>query len=369
METKNSTAERKRDHIRICLERSVQFKRKSTWLEHVHLLHNALPEISAKEIKTETRFLGAQLSFPFMIEAMTGGVPEALEINSALAESAESLKVGMCVGSQRLALEDAESRRTFRVAREKAPTAFLVANIGAAQLSERPGEKAAGAVEMIEANALSIHLNPLQEVVQGEDQAGFSNVLKTMEKAVEAVDVPVIVKETGCGISREVAKKLITTGVSCLDVAGAGGTSWAAVESLRAEESHDDSRAGLGREFWDWGIPTAASVIETRSVTNLPIVASGGLRTGLDLAKCLAIGANLGGAAHPLLWPATMGANNVIREIRQYMTGLRAAMFVVGARSIVDLRRTQFLVTGELMQWLDQRKIKPRGEPSARKRK
>ncbi|NIN69150.1 MAG: type 2 isopentenyl-diphosphate Delta-isomerase, partial [Anaerolineae bacterium] len=148
METSKSTAERKSDHIRICLERSVQFRSKSTWLEHVDLLHNALPEMSAKEMKTETRFLGAELSFPFMIEAITGGVPEALEINSALAESAETLKVAMGVGSQRLGLEDAESARTFRVAREKAPTAFLVGNIGAAQLSERPGEKAARSVEM-----------------------------------------------------------------------------------------------------------------------------------------------------------------------------------------------------------------------------
>jgi len=363
------TSERKRDHIRICIEKPVQFRHKSTWLEHVHLPHNALPEISAKEIQTETRFLGAKLSFPFMIEPITGGVPEALTINSALAESAETLRVAMGVGSQRLGLEDAESERTFKVVREKAPTAFLVANIGAAQLSERPGDKAARAVEMIEANALSIHLNPLQEIVQGEDHANFSNALKMIGKTVDAVDVPVIVKETGCGISREVARKLITAGVSCIDVAGAGGTSWAAVESLRAEESHDDSRARLGREFWDWGIPTAASVIETRSVTNLPIVASGGLRTGLDLAKCLAIGANLGGAAYPLLRPATMGASNVIGEIRQYASELHAAMFIVGARNIEALRGTQFLVTGELRQWLDQRKIKLRREPSTRKRK
>jgi len=364
-----STAERKRDHIRICLEKPVQFRNKSTWLEHVHLLHNALPEISAKEIQTETRFLGAKLSFPFMIEPITGGVPEALAINSALAESAETLKVAMGVGSQRLGLEDTESEKSFRVAREKAPTAFLVANIGAAQLSEHPGDRAARAVEMIEANALSIHLNPLQEVVQGQDQASFRNVSKMIQKTVDAVDVPVIVKETGCGISREVARTLIAAGVSCLDVAGAGGTSWAAVESLRAEESHDDVRARLGKEFWDWGIPTAASVIETRSVANIPIVASGGLRTGLDLAKCLAIGANLGGAACPLLRPATKGVDHVVREIRQYIAELRAAMFIVGARNMEALRRTDFVVTGELRQWLDQRKIKPRREPSKRKRR
>jgi len=254
----NQIEERKVDHIKICLEENVQAQRTTTGFEDVFLVHKALPEIERDKIDLSTVIFSHKLSVPLLVGAMTGGTAKALKINAAIAEAVEELGLGMGVGSQRVAIEDSKLEASFTIARKKAPTAFLVANIGGPQLVGRYGVKEARkAVEMLEANALAIHLNPLQEAVQPEGETNYSGVLNKIGEIAQALEVPVIVKETGAGIAAEEAKMLEKTGVAGIDVAGVGGTSWAAVEYYRAKRFQDAFRQRLGEAFWDWGIPTA----------------------------------------------------------------------------------------------------------------
>ncbi len=224
---------------------------------------------------------------------MTGGTQKAAKINKAIAEAVEELGLGMGVGSQRAAIEEPKLESTYRIVRKEAPKAFLVANIGAPQLVQGYGVKEAEkAVEMIEADGLAIHLNPLQEAVQPEGEANYAGVLQEIEEIAEKLQVPIIVKETGAGVSSEVAKKLEKVGVKSVDVSGVGGTSWAAVEYYRAKTVKDVFHQQLGESFWDWGIPTVASLVEVSQSTKLTVIASGGVRTGKDVAKTLALGAS-----------------------------------------------------------------------------
>lgn len=344
--------DRKLEGIQVTLREEVQARDATTLLEDVVLIHNALPEVNFDEIDTSTTFLSHKFSAPLIIDAMTGGTKEAAKINGNLAAAAEELGLGMGVGSQRAGLESQEMAETYAVAREKAPSAFLIANIGGAQLAGGVDVDAVRKiVDMVKANALAIHLNPLQELVQPEGESRFKGVLAHISKISSSVGVPVIVKEVGCGISREVASKLEVARVSAINVAGLGGTSWAAVEHYRAKEMGLDSKADLGELFWDWGIPTAASILEVKRVSSIPVIASGGVRTGLDVAKCVALGASMAGIAYPLLPLAVKSGKDVASHLKRVMLELKSTMFITGAGSIKDLSEVRCILTGRLSEW------------------
>jgi len=349
----NQTEERKASHIKICLEEDVQARRKTTGFEDVLLVHRAIPEINREKISLSTAVFNHKLSAPVIVGAMTGGGAETTKINASIAQAVEELGLGMGVGSQRAAIDNPELERTFTVTREKAPTAFLIANIGAPQLAREYGVKEARkAVEMMEADALAIHLNPLQETIQPEGETDYTGVLEKISKISQAIDVPVIVKETGAGIAAEEAKLLEEAGVAGIDVAGAGGTSWAAVEYYRAKRGKDGFRQMLGEHFWDWGIPTAASLIEVVQSVHLTVIASGGIRSGVDVAKALVVGADLASPALPVLRPATENPKEVERRLQFMIEELKNTMFLVGTDSVQKLKNASAVVTGRTAEWL-----------------
>jgi len=351
---------RKSNHLEICLEEGVQARHMTTGFEEIFLVHRALPEVERSKIDLSTTVFNHKFSAPLIVEAVTGGVEKATKINAAIARAVEKLGLGMGVGSQRAAIEDPKLEQTFTVAREKAPTAFLMANLGGPQLVRGYGVKEAKkALKMLEADALAIHLNPLQEAVQPEGETSFTGLLKKIEEIVHALDVPVIVKETGAGIAAEDAKKLESVGVAGIDVAGLGGTSWAAVEYHRAKRQGDEFHQRLGEAFWDWGIPTVASLIETTQCVRIPVIASGGIRSGIDVAKALAFGASLAGMAHPVLDSAFHGAEEVEKTLGLIIEELKNTMFLVGANSVQELAKTPIVVTGKMADWLSMRGFEP----------
>ncbi len=345
-----STSQRKLDHLRICLEEEVESE--YTGLEDVMLIHRALPEIDFAEIDTSKKFLGKKLSFPFLIASMTGGHPETKNINANLARAVEETGIGMGVGSQRAAIEDSSLADSFAVVREYAPKAFIYANIGAPQLLKMGVEVVDKAIEMIDADAVAIHLNYLQEAVQPEGDLDARGCINLIAEVCESVKVPVIVKETGAGISREVAIMLKNAGVDAVDVGGKGGTTFSGVEVYRGR---DEVMKSVGADFWDWGIPTAFSVVDCYRI--LPVIATGGIRSGLDAAKAIAIGAEIASAALPFLRAAAESSEAVIREIEYFKRGLLTAMFLTGCRRVAELRQTRIFVTGMLKEWLEFRHI------------
>jgi len=350
------TTERKNDHLEICLEEDVQARHTTTGFEEVYLVHRALPEIERSKIDLSTTVFNHRFSAPLIVEAITGGVDKATKINAAIAKAVEKLGLGMGVGSQRAAIEDQTLEQTFTVARDEAPKAFLIANLGGAQLVKGYGVKEAKkAVKMLRANALVIHLNPLQEAVQPEGETSYTGLLKKINEIVHALDVPVIVKETGAGIAAEDAEKLGDASVAGIDVAGVGGTSWAAVEYYRAKRQGEEFHQRLGEAFWDWGIPTCASLIETLQRVRVPVIASGGIRSGVVAAKALALGASLVGMAYPVLDPAIHGAEEVEKKLGFIIEELRNTMFLVGADSVQKLKKKPVIVTGRMANWLTMR--------------
>lgn len=354
------TQGRKSDHIRICLKEDVQSRNVTTGFEEVHFVHKALPEIEKSKVNLSTTVFGHKFSAPIIVEAMTGGTTQAYKINAAIAAAVENLGLGMGVGSQRAAIEKPALARSFSITRKKAPTAFLLANIGGPQLVKGYGVKEAKRmVDMVDADALVIHLNALQEVVQPEGETCFKGVLSKIGEIAQALDVPVIVKETGAGIAAEEAKLLESMKVAGIDVAGVGGTSWAAVEYHRVEGKQDKFRRNLGETFWDWGIPTAISLIETVQSVSITVIASGGIRSGIDIAKALALGADLTGMAHPILLAAVKGQKEVEITLQIMIEGLRNAMFLVGAESIQKLRKVPVVITGKTAEWLKTRGFHP----------
>lgn len=360
MKLANQTQERKIDHIKICLEENVQARHVTTGFEDIFFVHRALPEIDKDKIDLSTKVFNHEFSAPIIVGAMTGGTSEATKINAAIAEAVQKLGLGMGVGSQRVAIEDEKLKESFVITRKKAPTAFLIANIGASQLVKGYGLKETKtAVEMIDANALAIHLNPLQEVIQPEGETNFVGVLQKIEEITKALEIPVIVKETGAGISAEVAKKLEAIGVKGIDVAGAGGTSWAAVEYHRAKTVKNYFHKRLGETFWDWGIPTAISLIEVSQSTKSEVIASGGIRSGIDVAKALALGASLSSISLPILHPATKSAEHVEKALRLIIEELKNTMFLLGIESIKKLSKAPLVITGKTAQWLIMRGFKP----------
>ncbi|MBI4457052.1 MAG: type 2 isopentenyl-diphosphate Delta-isomerase [Acidobacteria bacterium] len=344
--------QRKREGLTIPLHRDVQAKAASTYLEYVALIHSALPELDFDTIDLSTTFLGHKLSTPLIIDSMTGGTPEAAEINARLAETAATLGLGMGLGSQRAGLTSEELAQTYVIARKRAPTAFLLANIGGAQLAKGLStDDAKRIVDMISADALVIHLNPLQELVQPEGEPQYKGVLNKITELVKSVRVPVMVKEVGSGISKEVATKLERAGVKAINIAGSGGTSWAAVERHRAEGAGNTLKTHLGELFWDWGIPTAVSLIEVRKAVQLPLVASGGLRNGLEAAKCLALGADMCAMALPFLKAAAESTDAVFRFTGVLLHELKSTMYLVGAKDIQTLKTARYVLTGPLAEW------------------
>lgn len=341
--------QRKKEGIVIPLTRNVQAKESSTYLEYVKLIHNALPEIDFDSVETSQKFLGHKFNAPIIIDSMTGGTPEATKINSRLSLAAEKFGLGMGLGSQRAGLLSSELAETYSVARSNAPNAFLVANIGGAQLSKGLKIKdIKNMIQMIEADALVVHLNPLQELIQPEGEPKYKGVLSKIKEICSNFDIPIIVKEVGAGISMDVAKRLQSAGVSAINVAGSGGTSWAGVEKLRAETAHDSNKINLGELFWDWGIPTAVSLIEVRKSVKIPVIASGGIRNGLEIAKCVALGANMCGMAFPFLRHASKSLDSLYEFTNRTLNELRSAMFLVGSKNISQLGKTRFMLTGEL---------------------
>jgi isopentenyl-diphosphate delta-isomerase len=348
------TEKRKAEHIRICLDEKAQARKATAGFEDVQFVHRALPEVDKEKIDVSTTFLGHKFSAPLIVGAMTGGTAEATRINAAIAEAVETLQLGMGVGSQRAAIENPKLEKTFAVARKKAPTAFLIANIGGIQLVHGCGVKEVKKiVEMIDADAVAVHLNALHEAVQPEGQTNFKGVLAKIGEVAGELDKPVIVKETGAGIAAEDARKLEAAGVKAIDVGGAGGTSFAAVEYYRSEVN--SLKHLLGDVFWDWGIPTAVSLMETTQTVKIPVIASGGVRNGTDVAKALALNACLASVCQPALQAAVKGAKATENMLSRLMEELRTVMFLVGAGKVKDLAKAPIVVTGKTAEWLKMR--------------
>ena len=348
------TENRKAEHISICLDEKAQARKVTTGFEDIQFVHRALPEVDKAKIDVSTTVFGHKFSAPLIVGAMTGGTAEATRINAAIAEAVETLQLGMGVGSQRAAIENPKLAETFSVARKKAPNAFLIANIGGIQLVHGYGVKEVKqAVEMIDADAVAVHLNALHEAVQPEGQTSFKGVLAKICEVAGEIDKPVIVKETGAGIAAEDAKKLERAGVKAIDVDGAGGTSFAAVEYYRSEAG--SVQRFLGDVFWDWGIPTAVSLVETAQTVKIPVIASGGVRSGMDVAKSLALNACLGSVCQPALEAAVKGAKATEQLLSRLIDELRNVMFLVGARKVEDLAKTPVVVTGKTAEWLKTR--------------
>jgi isopentenyl-diphosphate delta-isomerase len=332
------SSRRKADHLRIVLEEDVSGAGVTTGLEAYRFVHQALPEIDLADVDTSTHLLDHTLGAPLLVSCMTGGVERGGEINRRLAEAAQEFRLAMGVGSQRVALEDPTAAATFAV-RDLAPDVPLLANIGAAQLGGADAvDLCRRAVAMISADALVIHANPLQEALQPEGTADFAGLLDRIGEVAGALDVPVIVKEVGSGIAEGVARALGERGVAGVDVAGAGGTSWSEVERHRIA---DPVLARVAGAFRDWGIPTAESVLACRrTLPDALVIASGGLRTGVDVAKCIALGADAAALAAPLLSAAVEGPDALHDVISALIAELRTAMFCVGATSVAELRST-----------------------------
>ena len=327
--------QRKSDHIRINLEEDVRSVQ-ATGLEKYRFIHEALPEISLADVDLSLPLFGKHLQTPILISSMTGGTEEAGEINQRLAEAAQETGIAMGVGSQRAAIEDPSQIPTFKICRDVAPDILLFANLGAVQLNYGYGiNECQRAVEMIAADALILHLNPLQEAVQAGGDTDFSELAKKIEEICAKLEVPVIVKEVGWGISERTAKLLADAGVDAIDVAGAGGTSWSQVEMHRAQ---DEFTRELAATFVDWGINTADSILNVKKATpEMTIFASGGLKDGLDIAKSIALGATMGGMAGAFLKAAAISRESVVDVVKLVKRQIEVTFFSAGIDNIQEL--------------------------------
>ncbi len=327
--------DRKAEHIRLALDAGNQAGR--SFFDDYAFEHQALPEIALDDIDLSVEFLGKRIEAPLLVSCMTGGTEAAGEINRNLARAAEDRRIALGVGSQRKAIEDPLQAASFQV-RDLAPSIPLLANLGAVQLNYGYGiAECRAAVEMIDADALAFHLNVLQEAIQPEGDTDFSDLLPKLGEIARELEVPVIAKEIGCGISGGTARALAEQGIRIIDTAGLGGTSWARIEARRADDVE------IGELFVDWGVPTPVSIQEVAAVPGVTVIGSGGIRNGLDAAKAIALGAHLVGTAYPLLKPATVSAEAVIERVGRIVDELRIAMLCVGTRTIDELRRVDLL--------------------------
>ncbi len=344
--------ERKSDHVEICLNEEVNAS--VNYWNDVHLVHKALPEINLNDIDTSITLFDKKLSAPIVISAITGGFEDAENINRNLAHGASKVGIGLGVGSQRPALVDEKLSRSYEVVKEF-DIPFVIANVGAPQLiSQEDGgpftlEDCKRAMEMVEGDIIAIHMNFLQEIIQPEGNIWAKGCMDAIGRIAQKL--PVIAKETGAGISRDVALALKDKDVVALDVGGLGGTSFAAVEHHRADIKKEDVRSRLGETFWNWGIPTPISLV--MADVGLPMIATGGLRTGLDVARSISLGATAGGLARRILAAATEGPEAVENELKMLVAELKGAMFLVGASNVQELMDVPVVVTGETADWLN----------------
>ena len=339
------TLSRKEEHLKICLNEEVETS--TPLFENVILKHEALPEINFNEISTETIFLGKKFSMPLMIAACTGGIAKAEEINRAFAKACEEKGIGMGFGSQRAMIENPSKTSSYKV-RDVAPDIFLGGNIGISQIKQFTTKQIQNAMEAIDADALFVHLNVAQEFFQKDDErdTDFSNNLEALSRLCDELSIPVIAKEVGNGVSKKTAVKLKQAGVKAIDVGGSGGTSWIVVDSLRSGKNAE--------LFKNWGIPTAASIIEAREAS-LPLIATGGVRTGLDIAKSIALGAHLTGIALPFLRTYhSKGEKGLIDYINKLEEELKTAMFFTGSKNVEQLKEKDYVLTGKLLEWKKQ---------------
>jgi len=336
----NQTEERKREHIKISLDENVSAHH--NYWDDITFIHNALPEINEKDIDLSIELFGKKLGAPLVISAMTGGYTEGKKINENLAATAEKFDIAMGVGSQRAALENEKLKGTYNVINNY-DVPLKIANIGASQMvlwdENKILENAEKIVNMIDADVLAVCLNFLQEVIQPEGETHAKGCLTRIDMLSKEFDKPILIKESGAGISYNVAERLKKTKIAGIDVGGAGGTSFSAVEYYRAKSKQDKHNMREGKTFWDWGIPTPTSILEVGEATNweLPIISTGGIRNGLDAAKALALGASAAGIAHALLKPATQSKDSTIFELDLIIKELRTAMFLVGADTVEKL--------------------------------
>lgn len=355
------TRDRKWEHIESCLNNDVTFQTKTTGLEDIELIHRAIPVYDFHKIDNSIELFGKSLKAPLLINAMTGGHEKALKINEILAELAERFGIAIELGSQRAAIEDEKLIPTYSIAREKAPKTVIIGNLGAGQFANEYGLKEAkAAVEIISADALAIHLNYLQECLQEEGNKSGKIFLKKLTELKDSLSIPLIVKETGSGIGKEEAESLNKIGIDMIDVSGAGGTSWAAVEHYRAKEKKNNILQKCAQTYWDWGIPTAVAIVEC-SGGPARILASGGIRTGLDVAKAIALGADLVGISLPFLKPAIQ---NDVEALNQYVETiieeLKIAMFLTNSKNIADLKSANLIIKGHTAEWLALRGFDPK---------
>jgi isopentenyl-diphosphate delta-isomerase len=348
-----STSRRKIEHLELCASSPVESRYVGAGFNDIMMVHRALPELDMEDIDLSIDFLGKKMKAPFMIASITGGHPDTTPINAALAGAAEELGVGIGVGSQRAAIEDPAQEESFRVVRDVAPNTFVYGNIGAAQIKEYGIEGVEKLIEMIDADAIAIHLNFLQEAIQPEGDKKAAGVLDSITEICAQIKTPIIIKETGAGISHEDALQLKEAGASAIDVGGVGGTSWSGVEVYRAREKMDYVSERLGELFWDFGIPTAPSIVECS--VSLPVIATGGIRTGLDAAKSIALGAGVASSALPFVAPAMKGKDEVVKSISSLLDELKVAMFLCGCKDVKKLHSAPIIITGWTREYMELR--------------
>lgn len=359
MPNQNEVQQRKIEHVTIALEEGINVPQRANWGD-IQLVHQALPEVDLDAIDTQVTFLGHTLRYPIFVSSLTGGHPDVSNINRNLARAAEEYGLALGVGSQRAAIVRPELAESYTVTRATAPNALLIANIGAPQLIKQAHHKpftladVQRSIDMIEANALAVHLNSLQEAAQPEGDRRAVGEVDALKALTQQIAVPLIAKETGAGICREQARLLADCGVAAIDVGGAGGSSMSALEAARAQSQGDEQTLSIGQLYRDWGIPTPIALVESVSV-RLPLIATGGVRNGLDIARALALGATLVGIGYPFLKAASESYEKVCMLLENLIAQLKVAMQLSGAATIAQLREVDVVVTGASREWLSLR--------------
>ncbi len=342
----NTTSKRKKEHIELSLTDKVSFKEKRNGFDNYDFIHFAISEVELDKISFETKFLKKNINFPFLISCMTGGAVEAENINAQLAIAANNLNIPIGVGSQRQALENKEYHKSYKVIRQNAPKVPILGNIGASQIVMlKDFDSIKFIADLVEADAMVIHLNPLQELIQKDGQPNFKGLLNKLEKLVKALHIPIIIKEVGAGISKKAAEKLLKSGVKGIDVAGAGGTSWSGIEILRNKEKTNNP-------FWDWGLPTSyciKEVYQLKKKYKFTLIGSGGIYNGFDIAKAFALGADITASARIILQELEKnGVDGVQNLILNWFDIVKKIMFLTGSNNFNDLRKNKLILKEEL---------------------
>jgi isopentenyl-diphosphate delta-isomerase len=365
--------QRKAEHVNVALNQDISAPQRANWGD-IQFVHQALPEVDLDEIDTSVNFLGRTLRYPIFISSLTGGHPDVTSINRNLARAAEHYGLALGVGSQRAGIVNPDVASTYAVTRDHAPNAFLIANIGAPQLIAQSRhlaftlEQVQQAIAMIQANALAVHMNSLQEAAQQEGDHRAAGEAAALKALTNQLTLPVIAKETGAGVCREQALLLRSCGVSAIDVGGAGGSSMTVMEAARSKSRGDERTMNIGLLYRDWGIATPIAVVEA-SVAGLPLISTGGVRNGLDIARALALGATLVGMGFPFLKAASESYEAICALLESVVAELKVAMQLSGASSISQLREVDVVVTGETRNWLTLRGFEEELKAMAQRRR